>query len=179
EAVEGAHPLRGVGVDGADVGPDLVLLGELTDGQVVGVDVIALRDRLGREPDDLPVAAHRLAVRARTPGDLVAGPDVAAEHDARGAILEDRAGRDRDLRDRHVVVGMEDDRLLTQVVGGHRQVLFRARGRPARRAGRSALTFANARSPFRYVSAPPGTRAASRAPRTSPRVAPCSRARRM
>jgi hypothetical protein len=77
--------------------------------QVVRVHVLARRDRLGGEADDLVVAAHRLAHGNGAGGDLVAGWDQAAHRN----VLDGGAADQLGARDQHVVVRMESDE------GGH------------------------------------------------------------
>ena len=114
EAVEGAHALGRIVVDGLDVDADLVLLLQLADREVLDVDMIAHVDLRGREADDLAVAPDGLADPRRTPCDLVTGPDVLTNLDPAAVVLDDRSGRDVGLRDHHVVGGIEEDRLLSQ-----------------------------------------------------------------
>src|SRR5207245_6116400 len=90
-AVEVAHPFGRVVVDRLHVHPDLVLLPELADGQVVNVHVVADPDLLGREADDLAVATDGLADPCRASRDLVAGPDVLAYLDLLRTVLDNRA----------------------------------------------------------------------------------------
>ena len=78
---------------------------QLPDPEVLRVHVVADRDVLRREPDDLTVAAHRRARPYRLARDLVARLDVLADLDPVRAVLEHGPGRQFGLRDRHVVRG--------------------------------------------------------------------------
>src|SRR5262249_50041617 len=82
---------------------------ELTDPQVLGVDVIARRDVARREADDLPVAPDFLTHPPRAAGDFVAGPNILADLDPRLRVLEDAACGNLPLGDGHVVFGLQDD----------------------------------------------------------------------
>ena len=54
-----------------------IVLGEIAHAAILGVDVLARRDRHRRKADDLAVAADRLAHRDRLDRDLVAGRESA------------------------------------------------------------------------------------------------------
>src|SRR5262249_19336009 len=59
--------------------------------------------------------------------------DVADHGDAPQALLQHGASRDRRLGDHHVVVWMENDRLVAEVVGRHLRILSPSgRSAPAR-----------------------------------------------
>ena len=95
------------------------------------MDVLALRDRLRGEPDDLAVSADRLALGAGTAGDLVARPDVALELDPLPGVVQDGADLDRRFGDHHVIVRMEDQRLVAKIVRRHRLEILLSRDRAA------------------------------------------------
>src|SRR5437660_767747 len=96
------------------VGAELVLALELADAEVVRMDVVARLDVLRGKADDLAVAAQGGARQHPSPRDLVAGLDVLAHLDARGAIFQDRARGELLLRDRDVVFGPQHDGSLGQ-----------------------------------------------------------------
>jgi hypothetical protein len=84
-----------------------------THVEVVRMHVLAGRDRLACEADDLVVAAHRLALGDGAHRDLVAGRDQAARRHA----LDRRAADQLAARDHDIVGGMESNE------GVHRGVL--------------------------------------------------------
>jgi hypothetical protein len=105
EAVEGAHPLRGMEIDRAHVHPALVAVGaQIADAEVLRVDVVSDRDVARREADHLAVAANGSAGGHRVPGHLVAGLDVLAHLDPVSTILQDRTRGQLRLCDRDVVL---------------------------------------------------------------------------
>ncbi len=80
---------------------------EVAHRHVVHVHVIASRDRLRGEADDLVVAVHRLALLDRPHRDLVAGRN--AHRGAHVLFGEHRSGGNLDARDDDVVLGMQAD----------------------------------------------------------------------
>ena len=118
-ALEGAHLGGRIVVHGPDVGADLVLALELPDRQVVSVDVIALGDGAGGEPDHLAVAPDGDAHGNMPAGNFMPRPDVLTGLDDSPSVLEERAGTDLGLGDRDVVLGAEDDRLVSERAGHH------------------------------------------------------------
>src|SRR5690606_25834575 len=62
-------------LDGFDFGTESVVAGEVADGEVMRVNVIAGGDRLGGEADDLPVATHRCAFGNGSERDFVPAGD--------------------------------------------------------------------------------------------------------
>src|SRR5262249_21185638 len=109
EAVEEAHPIRRIVLDLPHVGPDLVVPLELTDREVLRVDVIPYRDVPRCEPDHLPVTTDLVALTTAAPRDLGPRPDVLPDVDMRSRVLENGACRDLALRNGHIVLGFEDD----------------------------------------------------------------------
>jgi len=96
------NEVRRLGVD-----PECVVAGKIAHREVVGVDMVARRDRRRREADDLIVFAHR---RPRLDGfrrDLVPRRDVTARRDALAGDLG--AGQDVRAGDDDVVGGIEAD----------------------------------------------------------------------
>ena len=159
EPLEVAHLGGGVVVDRPDVDADLVLPLVVAHRQVVGVNVLTLRDRLRRETDDLAVPANRFPLGARPARDLVAGADVAQDLDPRPVVIEDRSRRDRRLGDDDVVFGVEDQRLRAEIVRRHDPWLLSVVHPPvlAHVARRSHLPgpYTTPRGPNRSVPLPP------------------------
>jgi hypothetical protein len=125
DVVARSHPAVGPAV--AHEGPALglrhqldgaVVLGErvvqlqlaLVDLDVVGVDVVAGRDRLRGEADDLPVATDGVALGDGADRDLVAGRDHLADGDLAIPGLEAGPRQERHLGDDDVVPFVELDR---------------------------------------------------------------------
>ena len=93
----------------------------LTD-EVLDVDVLARRDVRRGEADDLPVAPHRLAGGDRGDRHLVPGRDHLGDPHLRAALEpQGRAGRERLLRDRHRVLGVQLDRDVRSGYGCRRR----------------------------------------------------------
>ena len=95
-----------------------VLAREARELEVVGVDVLARRDRLLGAADDLVVAAHRRAGGDRPRRDLVAGRNQADDGDA--FALDARAADELAARDDDVVVRVDadDERVAGGGAGG-------------------------------------------------------------
>ena len=107
-AHEGARgDLGDGGAGGLEVGADVVVLVVGAELAVLGVDVLAGGDGLGRVADDLAELGDGAAEGDVLAGDLVAGHDRAGELDAEaeGARALGRAGG----QDRDVVGGVEDE----------------------------------------------------------------------
>ena len=81
-----------------------IVLGEIAHAAVLGVHVLARRNRHGGKADDLAVAAHRLAHGDRLDRDLVAGRNPLDRGDAVG---HHHARRQARARDQHAVVRMQ------------------------------------------------------------------------
>ena len=64
------------------IAAERVVARERPHAEIMHMDVLAGRDRRGREADDLAVAAHRLARLVRPHRNLVPGRDAGAGHDA-------------------------------------------------------------------------------------------------
>jgi hypothetical protein len=65
--------------DLAHVSAELIVEPHIADGQVVGVNVVARCDRVGRKANHLAVAPHRLAHRDGAQRNLVARVDIGRE----------------------------------------------------------------------------------------------------
>ena len=83
-----------------------IVLGEIAHAAVLGVHVLARRDRNGGKADDLAVAADRLADRDRLDRHLVARRNPLDRGDAVG---HHHARRQARARDQHAIVGMQAD----------------------------------------------------------------------
>ncbi len=77
---------------------------EIAHAAILGVDVLARRNRLRREADDLAVAADLFAGRDGADGDLVAGGNALAGHHAFRHL---DTGQQRGARDQYSVVVMQ------------------------------------------------------------------------
>ena len=89
-----------------DVDAEGVVFGEIAHAAILGVDMLARRDRRGRKADDLAVAADRLAHRDRPDRHLVArGNPLDRGH----AVGHHHAGRQAGACDQHAIIGMQAD----------------------------------------------------------------------
>ncbi len=106
DAHEGGFAPGGLGLH---VGAEGVVAREVAPAvahaEVVRVHVLAGRDRLAGEADDLVVAAHRLAGGDGARGDLVARGDQPPD----GDVLDLGAAHELGARDQDVVLRMESD----------------------------------------------------------------------
>ncbi len=117
DVVAGRHPPVGAAdaVEGRgqieirrrrDIDAEGIVLGEIAHAAVLGMDMLARRDRRGRKADDLAIAADRLADRNRPDRNLVAGRNPLDRGDAIG---HHHAGRQARARDQHAIIGMQSD----------------------------------------------------------------------
>ena len=117
DIVAGRHPAVGTAdaVEGRgqieirrrrDVDAEGIVLGEIAHAAILGVDVLARRDRRGRKADDLAVAADRLADRDGADRNLVARRNPLDRGDALG---HHHAGRQARARDQHAIIGMQSN----------------------------------------------------------------------
>ena len=88
------------------VDAESIVLGKIAHAAILGVNMLARRDRCGGETDDLAIAEDRLARRDRLDRNLVAGRDA---FDRRHAVGDDHPWRQACARDQHAVVGMQAD----------------------------------------------------------------------
>ena len=93
------------GISG-DVDAEGVVLGEIAHAAILGVNMLARRDRYGGEADDLTIAADRFADRDRLDRHLVTGGNAL---DGAHTIGHHHAGRQARARDQHAVIGMQAD----------------------------------------------------------------------
>ena len=89
-----------------DVDAVSIVLGEIAHAAILGVDVLARRDRNRRKADDLAVAPHRLADRDRLDRHLVAGGNPLDRGDAVG---HHHAGRQARACNQHAIIGVQAD----------------------------------------------------------------------
>ena len=89
-----------------DVDAESIILGEIAHAAILGMDMLARRDRHRRKADDLAVAADRLAHRDRPDRHLVAGRNPLDRGDAVG---HHHARRQAGARDQHAIIGMQAD----------------------------------------------------------------------
>ena len=87
-----------------DVDAEGVVLGEIAHAAILGVHMLARRDRLRRKADDLAVTADRLADGDRPDRHLVAGRNA---FDGGDAVGHHQARRQARARDQHAIIGMQ------------------------------------------------------------------------
>ena len=109
KALEGPTLRRRHQLHRMDVPAVGVVVGERTDREVVGVDVLPRRDGGGGEADDLAVAVDRLAGRNRSQGNLMPGRDHLSHPHGLPWLLQPEPGSQRDLGNRDLVFRMETD----------------------------------------------------------------------
>ncbi len=83
-----------------------IVLGKIAHAAILGMDVLARRNRRGRKADDLAVTTDRFTDRNGADRNLVAGGNALA----RGhAIGHHHAGRKARARDQHAVIGVQSN----------------------------------------------------------------------
>ncbi len=84
---------------------------------VVGMDMLARRDRLRCEADDLSIAADRVTLRDGVDRNLVPRRDHLGDHDLGVLGLEPRPGQQRLLGDHHIIIRVEQHRHIGEPNG--------------------------------------------------------------